>query len=223
MPQDRHTRGFYTTNSSGDDYSHGQPVVEENVAGIAVKQVGSSFNSTIADQNVIADGERLYVKTQGFVTVDGTFNQGDELYISNSTGLIVTDGYSDEVQTIALTATGGTFTLTYSGQTTSAIAYNATAATVKTALEALSNIGVGDVLVTKPSAGNYTVAFAATLADTNVSQITGTGTLLTGGSTTVTTATTTAGGASTGTPFGTVVDTGRAPVGEVVVDLDQKP
>lgn len=37
-------------------------------------------------------------------------------------------------------ATAGTFTITYNGQTTSNIAYNATVATIKSALEALTNI-----------------------------------------------------------------------------------
>lgn len=223
MPQNRHTRGFYTTNSSGGDYTHGQPVAEENVAGIAIKQAGTGFDTTIAQQNVIADGEDFYIKAQGFVSVDGTFNQGDELYIDDTTGLLVTDGYSEEVQTIAVDATGGTFTLTFSGQTTSAIAYNASAATVLAALEALSNLAPGDLMVLKPSAGNYTVSFSGAYADTNVPQMTASGASLTGGAGTVTIATTTAGGASTGVPFGTVVDTGRAPVGEVIVDLDEKP
>jgi hypothetical protein len=52
-------------------------------------------------------------------------------------------GATNEVQRVgfdsgAFSLTGGTFTLTYDGQTTGNIAYNATAATVKTALEALS-------------------------------------------------------------------------------------
>ena len=34
----------------------------------------------------------------------------------------------NEVKTLTISATGGTFTLTYSGQTTTAIAFNATAA-----------------------------------------------------------------------------------------------
>jgi hypothetical protein len=50
--------------------------------------------------------------------------------------------------TITGVPTGGTFTLTYNGQTTSAIAYDANAATVQAALAALSNIGVGNVAVT---------------------------------------------------------------------------
>ena len=49
------------------------------------------------------------------------------------------------------TASGGTFTITVNGQTTAAIAYNASAAQVLAALEALSNVEPGDFTVTKAS------------------------------------------------------------------------
>jgi hypothetical protein len=53
-----------------------------------------------------------------------------------------------EVQTLTPSGTisGGTFTITFSGQTTAAIAFNATAATIQAALEALSNVAPGDVV-----------------------------------------------------------------------------
>lgn len=90
----------------------------------------------------------------------------------------------NEVQTITLTGvpTGGTFTVTYSGQTTSAIAYNASAGTVQTALIALSNIGPSDVVVTGSAGGPYTVTFGGTLAATNLAEMTASGASLTGGS-----------------------------------------
>lgn len=91
----------------------------------------------------------------------------------------------DEVQNVLITSTsaptGGTFTLTYSGQTTGTIAYNASAATVQTALEALSNLAPGDVTVTG-SARDFDVTFGGTLADTDVSLITIAVAGLTGGS-----------------------------------------
>ena len=89
----------------------------------------------------------------------------------------------NEVQLVTITSapTGGTFTLTYAGQTTSNIAYNASAATVDAALEALSNIGAGDVAVTGSAGGPWTVTFGTALANTNVAQMTGSGALLTGG------------------------------------------
>jgi hypothetical protein len=105
----------------------------------------------------------------------------------------------DEVQTVTITGTptGGTFTLTYDGQTTGAIAYNATAATVKSALAALSNIKAEDITVAGgPGPGTpYTVTFNGGATDgRNVSQMTTTGSLTGGSSPTVAVTTTTAGG-----------------------------
>ena len=58
-------------------------------------------------------------------------------------------GQSNEVNTLtahaATPATAGDFTLTVNGQTTAAIAFDADAAEVQAALEALSNVEVGDV------------------------------------------------------------------------------
>lgn len=79
------------------------------------------------------------------------------------------------------TPTGGTFTLTFAGQTTGAIAYNASAATVTAALEALSNIAPGDVVTTENATSDWTIEFAATYAETNVPLMTGSGSSLTGG------------------------------------------
>ena len=61
--------------------------------------------------------------------------------------------YGSQVQTVKITGapTGGTFTLTVGAQTTAAITYNATTAAVKSALELLSTVGVGNVLVTGTS------------------------------------------------------------------------
>ena len=48
-----------------------------------------------------------------------------------------TTGQSDETQTIFCSAEGGTFKLSFRGETTISIAYNAAAATIESALEAL--------------------------------------------------------------------------------------
>lgn len=69
----------------------------------------------------------------------------------------------------------GTFTLTYSGQTTTAIAFDASPAAVQAALEALSNIGTGDVLVTGEAGKYYVVTFGGALAGADVDEITGDG------------------------------------------------
>ena len=67
---------------------------------------------------------------------------------------------ANEVQTLASSgASAGTFTLTYDGQTTAAIAYNATAATVVQALQALANVGVGNVSATGGPAQSTNIVF----------------------------------------------------------------
>lgn len=102
-------------------------------------------------------------------------------FVHNETAVAIS-ATNDEIQVLVVDATGGTFTLTYSGQTTSALAYNASAGTVQTALEALSNIAPGDVGVAGSAGGPFTFSFGGTLAGTNVSQMTvGVGSL-TGGS-----------------------------------------
>lgn len=90
----------------------------------------------------------------------------------------------DEVQTVTITGapTGGTFTLTFGAQTTSAIAYNATAAQVQTALQALSSVGASNALVTGSAGGPWTVEFAASLGFASQALITLGTNSLTGGS-----------------------------------------
>lgn len=101
-----------------------------------------------------------------------------------------------EVQTLTITGTptGGTFTMTYSGQTTAGIAYNADAATVDAALEALSNIAADEVACTGgPLPGTpVVVTFLATSG--NVALMTASGASLTGGTTPAATVALTTGG-----------------------------
>ena len=78
--------------------------------------------------------------------------------------------------------TGGTFTVTYDGETTGNIAHDASASTVDTALEALSNIGAGNIAVTGSAGGPWLCTFSGTLAATTIEAFTTDGDLLTGGS-----------------------------------------
>lgn len=87
----------------------------------------------------------------------------------------------DVPSSITLTGgpTGGTFTLNYNGQTTAGIAYNATASTVQAALEALSTVNPGDVLVTGSAGGPYTLAYGDAFVLRQDMQLTGNGSGLT--------------------------------------------
>jgi hypothetical protein len=126
-----------------------------------------------------------------------SMNPGDKIFVSATDGKFAdaTPG-AREKQTVTITGspTGGTFTLTFDGQTTSAIAYNATAATVEAALEALSTIGQGNVQVTGAAGGPWTVEFVGQLQDTNVPAMTADGASLTGGTSPAVTVTTSQAG-----------------------------
>jgi len=92
------------------------------------------------------------IQVPGFITVSLNF----------------TYQYPNEVQSVALNGppTGGTFTLTYGGQTTTSLAYNASAAQVQSALAALSTIGttLNNVLVTGANGGPYSIELGGSLS-----------------------------------------------------------
>lgn len=94
----------------------------------------------------------------------------------------------NEVQTITVTGTAGTFTLAFGTQTTAAIAFNASTAAVQTALLLLTNLDDTDVVVTG-AVGSYVVTFGGKYAGTNVAAIVANGALLTAGTATVVTTT----------------------------------
>jgi hypothetical protein len=121
----------------------------------------------------------LSMKTVPSITIDG--NPGQKIIQPGVVLARITSGSdtgkvgpyqpggspANEVQTVTITGTptGGTFTLSFQGQTTANIAYNAAAAAVQTALENLSNIEVSDIAVTGgPGPGTpYVVTFQGAL------------------------------------------------------------
>lgn len=104
---------------------------------------------------------------------------------------------TNEVQTSTITGTptGGTFTLTLYGETTAPIAYNANATAVTNALNALSVVDPGDIVVTGgPAPGTaFTYTYGGRYAARNVPQITATGSFTGGTAPAIATATTTPG------------------------------
>ncbi|MGH3578737.1 MAG: hypothetical protein ACRDU0_14425, partial [Mycobacterium sp.] len=128
-------------------------------------------NRLTAEVNVGTNGGSAYTRPSSVPTASDTV-------------LVTSYGYAgDAVQQVALTGspTGGTFTLSFGGQTTTAIAYNASAATVQSALQALSSIGSGNVFVAGAAGGPWTVRFGGSLAGAYQAQLTASGAGLTGG------------------------------------------
>lgn len=117
----------------------------------------------------------------------------------SATGITTLTGGSpaNEVQTVTITGTptGGTFSLTFSGQTASAIPYNSIASAVQTALLGLSNLDTGDVVVTGgPGPGTpYVITFGNTYTHTDVPAMTAAGSFTGGTSPAIAVTTTTPG------------------------------
>lgn len=145
---------------------------------------------------VVTFGGALAAANQPEMTVGTGSLLGPNVTVNIAT---ITSGSpaQNEVQAFQLygTPTGGTFTLTFDGQTTGTIAYNASNATVLAALEALSNVAPGDVTMGGGSlpGSAVTVTFGGAYANTNVSQLTINGASLTGGSISGSVSTTTGG------------------------------
>jgi hypothetical protein len=144
-----------------------------------------------------------------------------------------TVGQASEVQSISITGTptGGTFTLSFQGNTTSNIAYNATAAAVAAAFQALPNVGVTGATTTGGPlpATPVVLTFAGNLANTGLPLITATSTGLTGGTTPAVVVTRTTPGLGQYDPIGQWVELGSTKTGvaiertntEEVFDVDQ--
>lgn len=148
----------------------------EALAGIAFDQVEVTRGPTTREVQVLqlenATGGSFTLSFGGQTTASIPFNASDvqiaaALIALPSIGLFdlsVRSKISNDVQVVNITGepTGGTFRLTFDGQTTAAIPWNASVIQVASALEQLSNIGVWDVNVErewwKPHAP-YTIKF----------------------------------------------------------------
>ena len=142
----------------------------------------------------------VYVSDEGNLRVD-EFNEDGQFIRAWGAGVVASGPdrvIQDAQQTVTVDASGGTFTLTFGGDTTApAIAHDAPPAgtgSVQKALEGLASIGAGNVSVGGEGGGPYTVTFRGALANTDVPTMTANGSGLTGPGAGVSVATVTVGG-----------------------------
>ncbi len=143
------------------------------VAGDVCKggSLGNSGGVMNAPQGVAVDqvSGDVYVTDQGNRRVQ-RFDQ-DGSFLSAFGKDVVTTGFpghaaeASAVQTLTVTATGGKYTLAFGGKSTAELPFDASAASIQTALTGLSSIGAGNVSVTETSPGVYRIAFAGNLAN----------------------------------------------------------
>ena len=126
----------------------------DNVVGYTgIERLPAEF-STIEDVILFGDSGTIIPAATQF-SVEGNPNSVFESDFEVTLGAGV-----DEVQTVSFSATpdAGTFTLSYRGQVTSAIAFNATATAVQNALNALGLLS--GITVTGSFAADFVVTFA---------------------------------------------------------------
>lgn len=133
---------------------------------------GYQFNGFAADPRLLPE-LMLSVDTVGrplalgqdSAAVSSGYNGGTLIgyptyYNTGVSGKYYRQGDTVQVATINGSPTGGTFTVTIGGQTTGAVAYNASAATLQTAIQGLGTAAAAGATVSGSGGGPYTITFA---------------------------------------------------------------
>lgn len=166
----------YVSNALPEDFG---VVMHKTAFALAMRApavpAGAAYGSSQAYQGLAMRWIRDY---------DPTNAQDRSLLDCFAGSAVVNDGPASQTVTVTGAPSGGTFTLTVVNnqvsQTTSGIAYNATAATVQTAVQGLSNVGSGNATVSGGTGGPFTVNFTGALANA-FPTLTANGASLTGG------------------------------------------
>jgi len=158
----------------------------------------SGVHARVSYQAMYYDAADRPVATVDVGTNGGTAWTRPASVPAPSATVLVTSTYyaANAVQAVALTpgTSGGTFTLTFGGQTTAPIAYNATPAAVQSAVQALSSVGSGNAIVVSGVGGGWQVWFVGTMNGAYEPQMTANGAGLTGSGPGVAVTTLSAGG-----------------------------
>lgn len=197
------TAGTYTITVAGEtttaiDFDAGSGEVRVALEALSTVGTGNVYVDDFADANSFVESPQPAILALQFRnsladTDVGTvtLNSGGLTGFSGGGATVIQEGGGtvNEQQSVTINGNGGTFTLTFGGQTTSATAYNASAATLTTNLEALSTITDVTVTGTGTPADPYLVTFVDP-GEQNVAEMTADASSLTGGSASVTTTTT---------------------------------
>ena len=158
---------------------NGQIWLTDTTTGTSGLEMSLSFSG-----DATLDLPTMAVSTEGGSTSESLASLGSASFIQTqnaNNAKVKIDGFpfgtTNEVQTLSITGgvpTTGTFRLTLNGETTGTIAYNASAADLQAALEALSGIEVGDVSVTGSDlpTGDIAIEFTGNLAGIDITKMT---------------------------------------------------
>ena len=155
----------------------------------AAADVQTALEAVVGSGNVAVSGSAGGPWTVSFKNAQG--GQPQPAMVADASKLTA----ANAKQTVTVTATGGHFSLSLGAETTVNLAYNAAAADVQAALEALVAVGAGNVAVTGDAGGPWTVEFKGALAGQPVATMAATDVDLAGAGHAVAVAVAQAGGA----------------------------
>lgn len=118
----------------------------------------TNVRNYIPDGQPSLTGDRVYVHTDTIsyeVEITSFEKNGNNAVMTISSA----DGSVTKLFTLPGGSTAGTWNVYVDGETTDGIAFNPTAAAVRTALEAIPTVGAGNVEVTGSTGGPFTVVF----------------------------------------------------------------
>ena len=154
------TTGTFTITGKPDNIIDG--VQSVTITATASDYVTGTVTMRVFDatQTVTVTVDKSIISETGSATGTTTLSQAAQDTTDANYAVTVQAVTSDNIKqslTIAGAKTGYKFTLKFGNATTSEIASDATAATLQAALEALSTIGSGNVIVTGNEGGPYTI------------------------------------------------------------------
>ena len=160
---------------------NGQIWLTDNTCGESGLEI--SFSYYDADLGSSLDLPTMTVATEGGDMSESLLSLDSSSFVevqNAQSSKIKIDGYPagavNEVQTLSIVGapTSGAFKLTFNGETTEAINFNATAADIQNALVALASVNPGDVVCTGSDlpGGPVTITFGGNLAGMDITKMT---------------------------------------------------
>jgi len=156
-------------------YENGEIYLTDHISGTSSLEISLSYNAGSGDTDLTLPA--MAVSTEGGSTSESLASVTSSSFIETQdaqSSKIKVDGYPSsttaEIQTLTLdsVAASGHFHLTYMGETTGEIAWNASTNDIQAALEALSTVSAGEITVGGTGldqAGDTTFTFLSSLGD----------------------------------------------------------
>jgi hypothetical protein len=136
--------------------AQGPSAVSGSESAMEVSPTGATFTAAINPEGVPAEYHFEYGTTAAY---------GESTAVAGPLAAV------NEVQSVSVTASGGTFTLAFNNETTGELPFNATPAEVEAALGALPALGTGQVAVSGPTGGTWSVEFVGAQAGGDVAEL----------------------------------------------------